>query len=304
MLNEDLVALVFPGQGAHSPQMLDGVRHLPNFATRYAVVTDALGCSPLSEFAAGHTELVNENRVAALLTVLASSLALDLFHDATGARAAFTGGYSVGQWTALYATGALTFEQLVAVVAARSAFMDACSARTPGAMLAVIGLKLEPLESLCIRLRDTGHRVWVSNHNCVGQYSLGGTISAIEAAEVALLELSPRKVVRIPVAMAGHTPLMATANTQFQAFLTSVPLAPVSVPVVDNVTGAFLPSDRDALCRQLADQLDHPVRWDACIRTLVSRGSRRVVEIGYGNVLTKFGFFLDRSVEHRAFYVN
>jgi [acyl-carrier-protein] S-malonyltransferase len=302
-MTSEPLALLFPGQGAHNVKMLDGVRDLPGFAARYALVCDALGSHPLDEIAAGHAEYLNQNRVTALLTLLVSSLALDAFHEKTGRRADFVSGYSVGQWTALYAAGALSFEELVRVVARRSALMDACFTSIPGAMLAVIGLKAEVLENLCDGLRAKSHRVWVSNYNCVGQYTLAGTGEAIAHAETALVELKPKKVARVPVSGAWHTPLLAAAHTGFKAFLADVPLGTPTVPVVDNVTGGWLPTERPALDQQLARHLDHPVLWEQGIKALLAKGARRFVEIGYGNVLTKFGFFIDRSVEHQAFYV-
>jgi [acyl-carrier-protein] S-malonyltransferase len=146
--------------------------------------------------------------------------------------------------------------------------------------------------------------VWVSNYNCVGQYTLAGTADAVAAAERALAELKPRKMARVPVSGAWHSPLLAEAHARFHAYLAAVPLAPPAVPVVDNVTGAWLPTERTALDRHLARHLDHPVLWEQGIKTLLAKGARRFVEIGYGNVLTKFGFFIDRSVEHQAFSVS
>ena len=303
-MTSEPLALIFPGQGAHDVKMLDGVRELPAFAERYGLVCDALGSSPLDAIAAGHGEYLNQNRVTALLTLLASSLSLDLFQEKTGGRADFVSGYSVGQWTALYAAGALSFEELVAVVAKRSALMDECFTDIPGAMLAVIGLKAEVLENLCDGLRAKSHRIWVSNYNCVGQYTLAGTGEAVAHAETALVELKPKKVARVPVSGAWHTPLLAAANRGFQEFLGGVTLDPATVPVVDNVTGGWLPDGRPALDTQLARHLDHPVLWEQGIRALLAKGAKRFVEIGYGNVLTKFGFFIDRSVEHQAFYVS
>jgi [acyl-carrier-protein] S-malonyltransferase len=299
-----VLALLFPGQGAHDVKMLDGVRGLPAFRERYELVASTLGSSPLDEIATGNAAYLNQNRVTALLTLLVSSLSLDLYQEKTGSRADLVAGYSVGQWTALYAAGALSFDELVAVVARRSALMDECFVDTPGAMLAVIGLRSEALEELCARLRDDSHPVWVSNYNCVGQYTLAGTATAIAAAEAAVAELKPRKAARVPVSGAWHSPLLEAAHAHFKAYLADVPLAPARVPVIDNVTGDVLPSDRPPLDTQLARHLDHPVLWEKGIKTLLERGARRFVEIGYGNVLTKFGFFIDRSVEHQAFYVS
>ncbi len=302
-MTSEPLALLFPGQGAHDVKMLDGVRALPGFAVRYQLVCDALRSTPLDEIAAGNAAYLNQNRVTALLTLLVSSLSLDAFREKTGAEADFVSGYSVGQWTALYATGAVSFEQLVAIVAVRSALMDDCFVDIPGAMLAVIGLKAEVLENLCDGLRAKSHRVWVSNYNCVGQYTLAGTGEAIAHAETALVDLKPKKVARVPVSGAWHTPLLAGAHAGFRTHLAGVTLGTTTMPVVDNVTGGWLPSDRPALDQQLARHLDHPVLWEQGIRALLAKGARRFVEIGYGNVLTKFGFFIDRSVEHQAFYV-
>ncbi|MCC6766191.1 MAG: ACP S-malonyltransferase [Deltaproteobacteria bacterium] len=298
------LALLFPGQGAHDVKMLDGVREHSAFPGRYALVADALGGSPLDAIAAGNVAYLNQNRVTALLTLLVSSISLDLFRERTGRRADFLSGYSVGQWTALYAAGAVSFEQLVAIVAQRSALMDACFADVPGAMLAVIGLKADVLENLCDGLRAESHRVWVSNYNCVGQYTLAGTEEAVTRAEDALAALKPKKVARVPVSGAWHTPLLGAAHAGFAGYLAAVALAPAEVPIVDNVTGAWLPAERPALDRQLARHLDHPVLWEQGMRALLAAGAKRFVEIGYGNVLTKFGFFIDRSVEHQAFYVS
>lgn len=302
-MTSEPLALVFPGQGAHDVKMLDGVRELPGFAARYALVCAALRSKPLDEIAAGNAEYLNQNRVTALLTLLVSTLSLDAFREKHGRDADFVSGYSVGQWTALYAAGAVSFEQLVAIVAARSALMDDCFVDIDGAMLAVIGLKAEVLENLCDGLRAKSHRVWVSNYNCVGQYTLGGTGEAIAHAETALAELKPRKVARVPVSGAWHTPLLASANAGFATYLAGVTLGATRVPVVDNVTGGWLPAERPALDQQLARHLDHPVLWEQGIKALLAKGAKRFVEIGYGNVLTKFGFFIDRSVEHQAFYV-
>lgn len=302
-MTSEPLALLFPGQGAHDVKMLDGVRALPDFAARYQMVSDALRSAPLDELAAGNAAYLNQNRVTALLTLLVSSLSLDAYREKTGAAPAFVSGYSVGQWTALYAAGAVSFEQLVGIVAVRSALMDDCFVDIPGAMLAVIGLKAEVLENLCDGLRAKSHRVWVSNYNCVGQYTLAGTGEAIAHAETALVDLKPKKVARVPVSGAWHTPLLAAAHAGFQAHLAGVTLGPTTVPVVDNVTGGWLPTDRPALDLQLARHLDHPVLWEQGIRALLAKGAKRFVEIGYGNVLTKFGFFIDRSVEHQAFYV-
>ncbi|HVY44223.1 MAG TPA: acyltransferase domain-containing protein [Minicystis sp.] len=295
------LALLFPGQGAHDLRMLDGVRRLPGFAERHAIVAELLGRSPLEALAREDVAFLNANRATALLTVLVSSLALDAFVAARGERPDFVAGYSVGTWTALHAAGSLPFERLAEVVAARAAAMDACFRDRAGAMLAVFGLLDADVEGVCASLRAEGHAVWIGNHNCAGQATLSGAAASIAAAESAFAALRPRKLVRVPVSGGWHSPLLALARDAFLEVLARTELAAPRVPVVDNVTGGFLPTTRPALDVALADHLDHPVRWEAGVRTLIAAGARRFVEIGYGNVLTKFGLFIDRTAQHEAF---
>ena len=283
--------------------MLKGVQEHPAFAERYALVSEALGTAPLAELERGNVAWLNQNRVSSLLTLLASSLSLDVFRAGEPDAPAFTAGYSVGQWTALYAAGVLPFPRLVEVVARRAAAMDRCFAQTPGAMLAVIGLRAEQVEEALAPLRAAGHRVWISNLNCVGQYTLAGTATGVAAAQEALAALKPKKLQPLPVSGAWHSPLLDPAEEDFGAYLAEVELAAPLAPVIDNVTGDPLPRERPALDRQLARHLNHPVQWERGLRTMLAGGVTRFVEIGWGNVLTKFGFFVDRSVEHRAFYV-
>ncbi len=298
------VALLFPGQGAHDLSMLQGVQECAAFRARYEIVAAALGSDPLDQLARGQSDYLNQNRVSSLLTLLVSSLSLDRFREKLGAAGDLAAGYSVGQWTALYAAGALSFESLVSVVSTRATMMDRCFERTPGAMLAVIGLRAEPLEELCSRLREAGHEVRISNYNCVGQYTLSGTASAIEIAALELVDLKPKKVQRLAVSGAWHSPLLAQAATDFGGYLEEVALGPPAMPVIDNVTGELLPTERGALNLQLARHLDSPVMWEKGVRTMLALGAGRFVEIGYGNVLTKFGFFIDRRVEHQAFHLS
>ena len=292
-------ALLFPGQGAHSLTMLDGLRGCPSFGERHACIVERLGVDPLRRPDAA--ELINTNQVSSLFTVLASSLSLDLLR-AQGTHAAALAGYSVGQWTALYAADAVSFKQLVDIVHARASFMDECFAGRPGAMLAVIGLSLPAVEEVCQRLRSEGWFLAVSNHNCVGQLSLSGDLAAVELAIPRLTAMQPKKIQRLPVAGAWHCALLGEAESRFLAFLEDLPLGRPSLPVCDNVSGGFLPDDGHAMKRQLARQMTAPVQWEQCMQTLLRAGCNEFIETGFGKVLTSFGFFINRRVLHRSFY--
>jgi [acyl-carrier-protein] S-malonyltransferase len=292
------VAWIFPGQGAQSLQMLDGVRASPSFGERYGLICDALDADPLARDPAS----IDRNAVSSLLTVLTSSLSLELLRRDVSEEPIAVAGYSVGQWTALHAAGRIDFATLVRIVKRRAELMDACFETRPGAMLAVIGLAESVVASAIEAIRVTHPELWISNVNCVGQYSIAGTVDAIDEAERQIAVLSPKKLARIPVSGAWHCPLLRPAADAFRDVLREVAITAPAIPVIDNVTGAFLPRDPAALTEQLCRHLDHPVLWAAGVKTLVAAGATEIVEVGFGNTLTKFGFFVDRSVKHSTFY--
>jgi [acyl-carrier-protein] S-malonyltransferase len=292
-------ALLFPGQGAHALTMLDGLRDCPSFGERHAYIVARLGFDPLRRPDAAR--LIDTNQVSSLFTVLASSLSLDLLR-AQGTCPTALAGYSVGQWTALYAAGVVSFEQLVDIVHARASFMDECFAGRQGAMLAVIGLSLPAVEEVCQGLQSAGWFLAVSNHNCIGQLSLSGDLAAVELAIPRLAAMQPKKIQRLPVAGAWHCALLAEAERRFLAFLEDLPLGRPSLPVCDNVSGGFLPEDGQQMKRQLARQVAAPVQWEQCMQTLLRAGCNEFIETGFGKVLTSFGFFINRKVLHRSFH--
>ena len=271
------IALLFPGQGAHALTMFDGLTDCPSFAERHAYIVARLGIDPLRRPDAA--ELINTNQVSSLFTVLASSLALDLLR-AQGIRPSALAGYSVGQWTALYAADVVSFEQLVDIVHARAAFMDDCVAGRRGAMLAVIGLPLQAVEEVCQGLRAEGCFLAVSNYNCIGQWSLSGDLAAVERAIPRLAAMQPKKIQRLPVAGAWHCALLADAERRFLAFLEGLPLGRPSLPVCDNAarpTPAFsCPSMNGRRSRRSIGRCRTPLvspirRWLAvCCRPVVA----------------------------------
>lgn len=296
------MAALFPGQGAQAPGMLNGVHNEPAFAERYAVVCDALGVDVADALDRDGLRFLNRNEVSSLLTLLVSSLSYERWQATGNAAPSYLAGYSIGQWTALYAAGVVNFASLVQIVLARAESMNRCAASQPGGMIGVIGLGEGSIRNAIAPLQAAGYQVEISNFNCLGQYSLAAEKRAIEPAIQALQALEPRKVVELPVAGPWHSPLMQPAAAEFAAFLADVPLAPPQLPVLDNVTGDLLPSQPEALKAQLVAHLYSPVRWQASVERLIGLGCTHFVEFGYERMLTKFGFFIDRSRRHESFY--
>lgn len=274
--------------------MLEPFRAAPGLARRYAMVCDLLGFDPMVE-ARHDPDILNRNRVSSLLTVIASVSAMELEPCAPMAVA----GYSIGQWTALHAAGMVDEIALVSIVDRRARLMDdALEAQPPSGMLAVIGIPLPRVEEMCAEARARGDRVAISNVNAPRQLTLGGEVGALDRIEEVLRAGRVRRLIRVPVAGAWHGDFMLPAVDPFAGYLATRTLALPHLPIIDNVTGEAW---RDTPTpRELALHLARPVLWAPGVETLRNAGASHLVEMGYGNTLTKFGFFIDRNLAHRA----
>lgn len=292
-------AWVFPGQGAHGPTMLDGLRHAPGFQEDYERICHRLGYDPI-EVARTAPHPLYGNTESSLLTVLASVLALRLLRDQfAGFTPAAMAGYSVGQWTALYAAGVITLEQLFDLVVRRAELMDACTTHgEPSGMLAVIGIVEADVQRVCTEVAERGHRLEITNENAPGQFTLGGTLAALDLAEVLFASKRPKRMVRLPVAGAWHSSQLRPAIIPMKSLLSAQTLLSGNCPIIDNTTGGWLPTEQTDLCDALARQIAAPVCWSLGVKTMEACGVRHIIEVGYGDVLTKFGFFISRAIQH------
>jgi [acyl-carrier-protein] S-malonyltransferase len=300
ILDAGATAWVFPGQGAQHASMLEPLRNVAGFDEHYDRVCRLVNRDVLAE-ARQTPERLNRNVDSSLLTVLASVLCLERIREAADVFPKGVAGYSVGQWTALYAAGAISVDRLFRLVLRRAQLMDAyVAALPPSGMLAVIGVSEADVRRVCDEIARAGPVLEITNENAPSQFSLAGTLEALQLAEVRLAEFRPKRLQRIPVAGPWHSSLLAPVVPQLRAILEEVNFAPLRVPVIDNTTGDWLPTE-PARCKDaLAAQVAAPVLWSRGIRTLIGGGVRQLIEVGYGDLLTKFGFFIDRSVRHTA----
>jgi [acyl-carrier-protein] S-malonyltransferase len=282
--------------------MLDALRPLPGFKEKYEVLCNCLNFDPIEIIQERDSTAINANVISSGLAVLASVLALDEFRETSASKPEVYSGYSVGQWTALYAAEVLTFKKLTEIITNRAVLMDTCSARRPGAMLAVIGVEPEPLIAMCAELSSPDKVIAIGNYNCYGQYTLSGDVALIDAAQDLIAKMSPKKLARIPVAGAWHSSILDDAALQFEQYLRTCTLSSPAAPIVDNVTGDYLNTEPESLVVTLAKHISHPVQWHQGMLRLIADGVTECIEIGYGNTLTKFGMFINRSIEHRAFF--
>jgi [acyl-carrier-protein] S-malonyltransferase len=289
-------AFLFPGQGAHQVSMISALERLPTGKGYLKSINEIAAVDLVREVREGGQPYLAKNEIASLVTV-AFSLAVWRALEDSGVDAMACAGYSVGQWTAMCAAGMLTTEDTLRLIHVRAQCMNAAVDLNDGMMLAVVGLPAATVEDVCRKVATAGRIAAISNYNALGQVTIAGDRRSIEAARSELAALSPRQLTPVDVSGAWHCALMTPAADAFTAYLDEAELKSPRMPVADNVSGDLLPDDRKALVQALTRHLDRPVRWEQCVRRLIALGIERFVEVGFGNVLTKFGFFIDRSRE-------
>ena len=217
------------------------------------------------------------------------------------AEAAYLAGHSLGEFSALAAAGALSFGDGLALVRRRGELMKLAGQRQPGGMAAILGLDAAPVAELCAAAAaETGRYVGVANDNCPGQVVITGDETALARAMSLLGEAGARKVVRLPITIAAHSPLMNSVAGEFAAAVAAAPLAPARIPVVANVTAQPLTTP-DEIRAELTAQLTAPVRWTDGVRWLGSQGVDAYVEVGPGDVLLGLVKRIDRNATRAKF---
>ena len=272
-----MLALTFPGQGSQRP----GMGSAWTGASSWTLVdraSEVAGRDVAALLLDADAEELRATRNAQLTTFVASLVALDALR-AAGLRApGVVAGHSLGEYTALTAAGALSFEDGVRLVVARGDAMQGAADARPGTMAAVLGLDVAEVEAAC----DGVEEAWVANDNAPGQVVVAGTTEGVEAAGTAAKERGAKRVMALPVGGAFHTPLMAPAAEGLDAALTGTSFSDPQPAVVANVDAAphGAGGEWQAL---LAEQLCRPVRWRPTLERL---GADVVVEVGPGGVLT------------------
>ncbi len=272
------VALCFPGQGSQGAGMATGLLERPLARSLLAVATSE-GLD-LDAALRGSDDDLRPTAVAqpALLLVelvLAEALPADL--EVVGVA-----GHSVGEYAAASVAGAFTPEDALRLVIRRGREM---SAMTEGTMAAVIGLDAGAVEAVCEEVREAGEMVVIGNLNAATQVVISGSVTGVDRAEAAARARGARRVVRLNVSGAFHSPLMAPAAERFTTVIQQAPRHDLVIPLVCNVDGAAV-TISDDIPDRLARQLASPVRWVDCVTTLVAMGADTLVEVGPGSVLT------------------
>jgi [acyl-carrier-protein] S-malonyltransferase len=275
-----MLAFTFPGQGSQRPGMGLPWRDHESWEL-VDEASDVAGRDVGKLLCDADAEELKDTRNAQLTTYVSSLMVLDAV-ERLGIEPSYCAGHSLGEYTALTATGALGFDDGVRLVIERSAAMHDAGEAQPGTMAAVLGLDDDQVDVAC---RRADADVWVANFNAPGQVVIAGSPSGVEAAAAHARELGAKKVMPLQVSGAFHTPFMTAARDRLRVALAAADPRDTDVPVVSNVDA--LPHDRGAdWASLLSAQLSSPVRWKHCLLTLAEAGVTDFAELGPGAVLS------------------
>ena len=202
-------------------------------------------------------------------------------------------GHSLGELSALTASGALNFADGLALVSKRALAMQAACELQPSTMAAVLGLEDAVVEKIC---EETAGIVVAANYNCPGQLVISGEVPAVEAACESLKEAGARRALMLPVGGAFHSPLMEPAREELAKAIEGTAFSAPICPIYQNVTAAAV-TDPEAIKANLIKQLTASVRWTQSMQQMIADGAETFIEVGPGNVLQGLIKKIDRSKE-------
>ena len=282
-------AFIFPGQGAQYVGMgRDVAEAYPEAARIFGRANEIVGYDLQAVCFDGPEEKLNSTAVSqpAIFTMSAAILEVMKSHPVTidmmpGAMA----GLSMGEYTALYAAGLVSFEDGLKLVQRRGEAMQAAAEMSEGGMLCLIGLERDQVQKLC-REAGEGELLVGVNFNCPGQIVISGTKRAVARAEAMAAKYGAMKAVPLAVAGAFHTELMRSATEELARALDEAEIGePQDVKIIANINGEYY-KNAAGIVDGLTEQWTHPILWQKCMEMLISDGVEVFYEIGPGKVLT------------------
>lgn len=289
------IAFLFPGQGSQTVGMGKSLAEKnETVASIFQKADETLQFSLSKIIFEGPQEklTLTTNAQPALL---ATSIAILEYMKQSSVSPDFVAGHSLGEYTALVAAGALSFEDGVKVVRKRGEFMEEAVPNREGTMAAVLGLDRSKLEKVTEDVSKEGFPVELANINCPGQIVISGTRKGVELASIKVKETGAKRVLPLEVSGPFHSSLMKPAAEKLRQVLNEIHIHEAKVPVVANVSATVM-TNPDDIKEKLIKQLYSPVLWEDSMKKMIELGVDTFIEIGPGKVLTGLLKKIDRKV--------
>lgn len=287
-------AFVFPGQGAQFVGMgKDLYEQNPLAKELFDKANEVLGFDITSIMFAGTAEELKQTKVTQPAVFLHSVISALCMGDDFAPE--MVAGHSLGEFSALVAAGALSFEDGLKLVHARALAMQKACEVAPGTMAAIIGLADEKVEEICASVSKEGCVVIPANYNCPGQLVISGNVEAINEACEKMKEAGAKRALPLPVSGAFHSPLMQPAKDELQAAIEQTTFKAPVCPVYQNVDAKPY-TDPVAIKNNLIAQLTSSVRWTDSVQHMIADGADDFTECGPGKALQGMIGRIDKTV--------
>lgn len=290
------IAFLFPGQGSQTVGMGKALAESDSTIMEIFERADETLNFKLSNiiFEGPQEELtLTTNAQPALLT---TSIAILQYFKKSGINPDFVAGHSLGEYSALVAAEAFSFEEGVRAVRKRGEYMEEAVPNGEGTMAAVLGLDRETLTEVTASVTAAGHTVQLANLNCPGQIVISGSKQGVELAGQKAKEKGAKRVIPLEVSGPFHSVLMKPAAEKFQSVLNEMSIKDAKVPVISNVTANPMTAASE-IKEKLIEQLYSPVLWEDSVRKMIELGVDTFIEMGPGKVLTGLVKKVERSVK-------
>ena len=271
-------AYVFPGQGAQFSGMgKDLYENNPSAKALFDKANEILGFNITDIMFSGTADELKQTKVTQPAVFLHSVILAKVL----GIKPDAVAGHSLGEFSALVAAEALSFEDGLRLVAKRAMAMQQCCEQQPGGMAAILSMEDSVVEQICTEIDGV---VVAANYNCPGQLVISGADEAVDAACVKLKEAGAKRALRLPVGGAFHSPLMEAARAELAQAIDEVEFHNPVCPIYQNVD-AQPHTSAEEIKSNLIAQLTAPVRWTQIVKNMIADGVNEYTELGPGNVL-------------------
>ena len=289
------MAFLFPGQGSQFVGMAHDLYEGETLAReRFHEANEILGFDLANVCFNGPVDALQLTANTQPAILVHSVIACELL-GVRGLTPVAVAGHSLGEYSALVASGCMPFADAVRLVHLRGRFMQEAVPVGVGAMAAILGLDRTQVELACVEVIDDGV-VQPANYNCPGQIVISGHAAAVRRAMARCLEHGAMKVMELPVSAPFHSALMEPAAERLQPEIHNVAFADMQVPVISNVEARPFGS-KVRVPKLLVDQVTAPVRWQESVEALIQMGVESVVEVGPGKVLSALMRRIDRKIK-------